>query len=226
MLIEKLLDDLYVSLIALVWVVFVVSMLSRAIYGRLIKAGWSEARSAYFTRKVIHILAGGLVALCVPFYFKWPLAPMFMAFSLAPALYLLIKIKKPLSWFQDPKSTRDVHFVFMWGSIIPLSWLIDRTFWLGVVPMLFSSWGDGVTGLIRSLRGRVEAKSRDGTLGMLVVNIIVGVKLGLAGVVAGVVSALVERVNHHVDDNVTVPLTGFIILLLSKLLYGEVSFTI
>jgi len=55
-------------------------------------------------------------------------------------------------------------------------------------------------------------------LAMAAVSIPMGAALGLAGVTVGAIASFIERFEHHpIDDNVTVPLTSFIILILAML---------
>ncbi|WP_230629225.1 MULTISPECIES: hypothetical protein [Methanosarcina] len=47
-------------------------------------------------------------------------------------------------WFQDPENLYDVDFTLSWRLIVLFTWYIDRSFWLGVVPVLFMAYGMGL----------------------------------------------------------------------------------
>lgn len=74
-----------------------------------------------------------------------------------------------------------------------------------------------MTGLVRNYMYRRRTKSWWGNLAMAVFSVTVGATLGPAGVVAGAVASFVEHFEFKpVDDNVTVPLVSFVILMLAK----------
>jgi len=100
----------------------------------------------------------------------------------------------------------------MFGIVIFVTWFIDKTFLLAVVPTLFMAWGDGVTGVVRNLKYKKRTKAWEGSLAMLLVCIPIGTLMGLAGVVTGVVATLVERVEWF-DDNLSIPLVSLGMLL-------------
>ena len=112
------------------------------------------------------------------------------------------------------RSIYDVDFTLSWGLIILFTWYIDKSFWLGVIPVLFMAYGDGITGVIRNLKYNKRTKAWEGTAGMLVLCIIIGAKMGFAGIFAGIVCSLAERI-ENIDDNITVPAVGLFILLIA-----------
>jgi hypothetical protein len=57
--------DLPMTIVLLLWVIFVVYYIARWTYNYAVSHGRSPHSATYFGRKVIHFLAGGLVA----FYF-------------------------------------------------------------------------------------------------------------------------------------------------------------
>jgi len=105
----------------------------------------------YFSRKAIHFLAGEFTAMLLPFFAHEPILPAVMVFWLALATYVPHKLNRRMYWFQDPENIFDVDFTLSWGLIVFFTWYIDRTFWLGVIPVLFMAYGDGITGIIRNL---------------------------------------------------------------------------
>ncbi|GAH78838.1 unnamed protein product, partial [marine sediment metagenome] len=65
--------------------------------------------------------------------------------------------------------------------------------WIGLIPMLFISFGDSATGLIRAYTQRKQVKSWDGTVAMFVVCSIIGFwKLGWYGIFLGIVVSFVK----------------------------------
>ncbi|HET8689398.1 MAG TPA: dolichol kinase [Methanosarcina sp.] len=209
---EAILADLPVFVILSVWNLFVLLVLSKKVYQFALKKGRSINSSMYFSRKAIHFLAGGLTAMLLPFIAHEPIVPAVTAFGLAIITYLPHKFNRRMYWFQDPENLYEVDFTLSWGLIVLFTWYIDRSFWLGVVPVLFMAYGDGITGVIRNLKYNRRTKAWEGTAGMLVLCMIIGAKMGLAGIFAGIVCSFVERV-ENIDDNITVPASGLLILL-------------
>ncbi len=217
-LLPAILHDLPYTVAMMVWVVIVTLYIARAAYSYAVKKGYPERSGTYFGRKVIHILAGGLVALLLPFIFLEPYLPFIMAVLLTIMVYVPHRTGKLYYWFQDPENMYEVHFTLVWGILVLVLWFIDRSFWLAVVPLLFMSWGDGVTGIVRNLRYRKRVKGWEGSLAMLVVSVPIGAILGIAGVVAAVASVLAEK-QPWVDDNVLVPVVSVAILLAAYFLF-------
>lgn len=209
---EAILADLPVFVVLSVWNLFVLLVLSKQVYQFALKKGRSINSSMYFSRKAIHFLAGGLTAMLLPFVAHEPIVPAATAFGLAIITYVPHKLNRRMYWFQDPENLYEVDFTLSWGLIVLFTWYIDRSFWLGVVPVLFMAYGDGITGVIRNLKYNKRTKAWEGTAGMLVLCIIIGAKMGFAGIFAGIVCSFVERV-ENIDDNITVPISGLSILL-------------
>ena len=209
------------------WVVLVVRWISKAVYDAAKRKHNDEYVGIYFARKVIHILAGGLVALVIPLFNLF--SSFVLPFALAVALALLCwwphHTGKLMYWFQDPNNMYEVDFCIIWAAVMSLGWLLTGDWWLGVVPVLFMSVGDGVTGVVRNFLFKRRTKHWIGNLAMFAVCAPIGYFLGpfyLAGVLAAAVSSIVEHIerigNTLIDDNVTVPLTAFTILALFNFL--------
>jgi phytol kinase len=204
--------DLPITLVLLVWMGFVLFFGSRWVYGYVLKRGWEPKRGTYLGRKFVHIFGAGLVAVTLPFEFHEPWFPFLFAMFLAVLTYTLHRTNRILYWFQDPANYSETYFAITWGAAVFLTWLVDKTFLLAVVPTLFMAWGDGVTGVVRNLIYKTRTKGWEGSMAMLLVCIPVGALMGLAGVLAGVVATAVERVEGP-DDNITVPIVSLAILL-------------
>ena len=52
------------------WVLFVSHVLTRWTYRKMVSRDMPHHVAVYYNRKIIHILAGGVVAVLVPFIFK------------------------------------------------------------------------------------------------------------------------------------------------------------
>lgn len=209
--IESIYADIPVFAVIAVWNLFVLLVISKKVYEFALKKGRSTNSSIYFSRKVIHFLAGGLTALFLPFVAREPILPALIALGLALATYVPHKLNRRMYWFQDPENMYDVDFTLSWGLIIFLTWYIDKSFWLGVIPVLFMAFGDGITGIIRNLKYNKRTKAWEGTAGMLVMCIILGAQMGIAGILAGILCSFVERI-ENIDDNITVPAVSLFIL--------------
>lgn len=200
------------------WVIFVATVLTKTLYGIMKKKGVDHYVAIYYNRKVIHMLAGGVCALAVPFVFRTAILPLIMAMLLAIFIYTPHRLGKIMYWFQTNENAYEVSFCIMWGIIISLGWwLSGGNYWFGVLPVLFMSFGDAVTGIIRNYVYRRRTKSWWGNLAMAALSMSLGTILGIAGVIAGGVASFVEHFEFYpIDDNVTVPSVSFLILMLAK----------
>jgi len=141
-----------------------------------------------------------------------------MALLLAVLTYIPHRTGNLMYWFQVEENMYEVSFCVMWGLIIALGWLVSEgNFWFGVLPVLFMSVGDAVTGIVRNMLYKRRTKSWWGNLTMALFSIPAGAILGFAGVIAGALASFIEHFEFNpIDDNVTVPALSFIILLLTK----------
>ncbi|ABM80546.1 dolichol kinase [Hyperthermus butylicus] len=205
-----LISDLLRSLPLAAWVLFVVYGLARWSY-EWAKARWGESVGVYFARKVIHMAAGGVVALLLPFVFREPWIPFLLGLALAAYVYMPHRTGKLMEWFQDPSNISEVYYCLSWGLAVLVAWPLNV--WLAVFPLFLMSFGDGVTGIIRGIRQRRRVKSWDGTIGFMAVSIPVGAAIfGVVGALTAIIAALVEK-QGLIDDNISVPLVSLAILL-------------
>lgn len=211
-------DEVIVTCCLFSWVIFVATLLTKTLFGWMIKRGVGQYVAIYYNRKVIHILAGGVCAIIVPFVFKTAILPFIMAMLLAIFIYTPHKLGKIMYWFQTKENAYEVSFCIMWGVIITLGWwLSGGDFRFGILPILFMSIGDAVTGIIRNYIYGKRTKSWWGNLAMAALSITMGTMLGPAGMFAGGVASFVEHYEFHpIDDNITVPLVSFLILMVAK----------
>ena len=215
---SSIINDVPYAIILFVWVYFVVMFISKKFYELAVNHGFSEHSGTYFGRKVIHILAGGLVAILLPFLFHEPVLPLVLAAVLTIAVYIPHKTGKLYYWFQDPTNMYEVDFTIAWGLMAFFLWFLDKSFWLAIVPMLFMAWGDGVTGIVRNFRYRKRVKGWEGSLAMLITCLPIGAIAGWVGIISAVFATLAEK-QKYIDDNLAVPLVTVVILVLAKFLF-------
>jgi len=211
-------EEIAATVILFAWIIFIVRFLTKKVYNAMMKRNFACNVVIYYNRKIIHILAGGLVAFLVPLIFKTPILPFGMALLLAVLTYIPHRTGNLMYWFQVEENMYEVSFCVMWGLIIALGWLVSEgNFWFGVLPVLFMSIGDAVTGIVRNMLYKRRTKSWWGNLTMALFSIPAGVILGFAGVIAGALASFIEHFEFNpIDDNVTVPTLSFVILLLTK----------
>jgi dolichol kinase len=213
-------DELASTMLLFLWVIFVTTILTRKLYSWMKNRGVENNVAIYYNRKIIHILTGGVCASAVPYLFTTPVYPLAMAMLLAFLTYIPHKIGRLMYWFQTEKNVYEVTFTLMWGVIIASGWLLsDGDFLIGVLPVLFMSIGDAITGIVRNYLYGKRTKSWWGNLAMAAVSIPIGATLGIAGVLSGSIASVIEHFEFYpIDDNITVPLTSFAILVLAKFL--------
>jgi dolichol kinase len=185
------------------WNLFVIHYLS--------KKGYEFAKvfpgvpAEYVGRKIVHIFGAGITAFTVPYYYvgyEWVVAV--SAFFLAIYIYAW-RHRALLFWFQVPDNRYEVHFALAYGSILLIGTVLGNI-WIGLIPMLFMSFGDSATGLVRAFNQRRRVKSWDGTAAMFLVCLVIsGPIFGWYGIILSAVASLVEKI-PEIDDNITVPI--------------------
>jgi len=210
--------EVVATVLLFIWVMIVALLITKRFYGYMRRKGTEHYVAVYFNRKVIHILAGGVIAVAVPFIFKTALLPLVMAFFLAIFLYIPHRMGKIMQWFQTEDNMYEVSFAAMWGIVLSLGWLVSGgDFWFGVLPVLFMAVGDSFTGIVRNILYKRRTKSWKGNIAMAMFSIPVGATLGVAGMLAGACASFVEHFEFKpIDDNITVPLVSFAILIAAK----------
>lgn len=210
----SLIYELLYAVILFVWVAAVVLLVSKRFYEAIVDRV-SHSVAVYYNRKLIHILTGALVAVLVPYLFTTPILPFIFSIVLAVFTYLPHRRGKLFYWFQTRDNVYEAHFCITWGLTIALAWIVFRNYWFGIVPVLFMAVGDGVTGIVRNMLFKRRTKSWWGNLAMLTVTLPIGAVFGYAGIIASIICSVIEHFEwRFIDDNVTVPLTAFLIVYL------------
>lgn len=137
---------------------------------------------------------------------------------LAVSTYLPHKTGKLMTWFQTEDNIYEVHFCIMWGVIVTLAWIVFKDPWYGVIPVSFMAFGDAVTGIVRNAIYKRRTKAWIGNIAMMAFCAPIGFLVtGIPGLVAGIVSSIIEHLElNPLDDNITVPLSAFLVLLILK----------
>ncbi len=183
------------------------------VYKILVSRGVSENSARYYARKLIHMFAGGIVAILVPHLYTSPLFPLLASIALA-VLLAIARRYRPLYWFQAPDNAYEVNFVLAWGLTIFILWHIYPDPFVAVLPAIFISYGDAVTGIVRNAIFGYRTKHWYGNLAMAIVCIPVGyMYAGLYGLLAAIVAVIVERIEiGPIDDNILIAFTSMVIL--------------
>ena len=202
---------LLITILLLLWNLAVIHYLAK--WAHNFAQNFRDIPAAYIGRKIVHLFGGGITALLIPvFYEGYYLLVTISAFGLAT--YLLFRRKHGLMyWFQIKENRYEVHFALAYGTILLIGVLLGNL-WIGLLPLLFMSFGDSATGLVRAVTQKRHVKSWEGSLAMFLVCSTIGfLSLGIYGVMVGSVATLVEKI-PEIDDNITVPMiTGLFVYL-------------
>mgnify|MGYP000220986278 CR=1 FL=1 len=183
------------------WVLLMVFKASKLVSRRLNK---------YIARKFIHFTTGGLVAIAAPFIFETPTVPIIGAVGMALMTIIPRFWGRDLDWYQVENNFGDTWFCISFAVLFLLFWYVDK--WIAVVPALFMAYGDGVTGIVRSIIYKDWIKGWWGTVAMLAISLPIGAALkGVAGLISALAATAVEKM-PQIDDNITVPAVAAAVL--------------
>ena len=194
---------LIITILLLLWNLLVIHYLAKWAHNFAKK--FQDIPAPYIGRKIVHILGGGITALLIPvFYEGYYLLVTTAAFGLAA--YLLFRRKYGLLyWFQIKENRYEVHFALAYGTVLLIGVFLGNL-WIGLLPLLFMSFGDSATGLVRAVTQKKHVKSWEGSLAMFLVCSTIGyLSLGVYGVIVGSMATLVEKI-PKIDDNITIPI--------------------
>ena len=222
MLIQQILiETLWIFVLAAY--AFLIIFLTKKVYYYMLEKGFKKNVVVYYNRKFIHIFAGGVVVLLVPFLFTNPWFPLASGLLMAIVVLIAHRTGNSFYWFQTENNLNDVSFCFMWGIAIFILWFILGNPWIAIIPPAFIAFGDGITGIVRNLAFKERKKHPIGNIYMMGVCIPIGYYFGfygipsipIWGVIAAVIASLFERYEFGIiDDNILVAGSATIILYL------------
>ena len=184
----------------------------------------------HVSRKISH-MAGGVAFLLCPFLFSsfwWPLilAITFTIMLLYTHLYLPF-IFRGTGGTGRLQAFAEVNYPATAIPIIVIGWGYFHQPWLAIVPLLYLAFGDAITGLIRNKVYGKEIKGNWGSAGMLITCLILAYFIHpyWIGAVGAITATLAEkytktstlsigRCKFPYDDNLTVPILSFAVMLL------------
>ncbi len=198
--------------------VFGIVYLTKPIYGVMRSKGYPHNVAVYYNRKIIHVLAGGAVALLVPRFFTSPIVPAAMAAILAITTYLPHRTGRLMEWFQVPENMYEVNFCIMWGVSVTTAWILLGDPVYALVPIAFMAFGDAATGFTRNLLFRRRTKSWIGNIAMFAVSAPAAYALiGAWGIPIAAAASIIEHFEFGpIDDNVLVSAVGLVGVALLK----------
>ena len=219
------------SFILIMYAIFV-SFVTKKTYDFMISKGVKRNDAIYYNRKLVHILAGGVIALFVPLFLT-PLFPLLSGIILAIFTFYSHKRNQALYWFQHKRDFNDVSFCLMWGFTVFILWNLTGSPWLSIIPIVFMAFGDGITGIVRNIAFKERKKHPIGNIYMAGVSIPIGYFFGhLAstyqdniiegmafwGVVAALVASVFERYEFGpIDDNFLITISATAVLIIGGL---------
>lgn len=203
--------------------VLAVLFLTRIPYRSMIDRGMAPIRAVYYNRKIVHMLAGGIGSIMVPFAFTDPWYPLISGLLLTFLLAAAHMTGLRFYWFQTDENHNDVKFALMWASSVSLLWWLLENPWLAILPSLYMAFGDGVTGIVRNAVIRKRSKNPIGNVFMLLLCVPMGWIIGgLAdppipawGLLSAIVATWIERYEFGlIDDNILITISASAVLLL------------
>lgn len=211
--------DILLSILLVIYTVLILFLIKYS-YLYLVNRGLKSKDAVYYNRKFIHIFAGGIVALFVPFYHS-AFYPLLAGFLLAGVTFFTHEKGDRLYWFQNKKDFNDVTFCLMWGISIFVLWILFGSPWLAILPALYMSFGDGVTGIIRNGIFKERSKHYIGNVFMALTCLPLGYIFGSIGgltigglLAAGVASAIEHFEFGSIDDNILIAVSSSLVLIL------------
>lgn len=187
--------------------------LSRLSYQWMVEREMEPIQAIYYNRKLIHIVAGGVVALVVPLVFNAPWIPLFIGLLITMLLWEGHHGNWQFEWFQTSDNRNDVKFSLMWTLSVTGLWWWSGDPWLAVLPALYMALGAGVSGIARTALVGEYNKDPVGNLFMLLVCLPIGLVIGLQaqpalplwGMLSAMAATFVERFDFGpIDDNILI----------------------
>lgn len=214
---SNLVHDAIAAMILFIYVIMVVFG-AKILYHMMISRGIKHNVAIYFNRKIIHLAAGGIVAILLPYVFHEPFIPFILSLILALVTYIPHKIGKLMYWFQIEDNMYEVNFCIAWGVSVLILWLILGDPKMAILPAILISFGDAVTGIVRNILFGRRTKHWIGNIAMASVTIPLGIiYVGIVGGIISIISAIVERFEFKpIDDNILIGLISTAMLILAR----------
>jgi len=204
-----------------------VSLITKKTFDLMVSHNIKDKDAIYYNRKLVHILAGGVIALFVPF-FPNPIFPLVSGIILSIFTYYSHKKGQMLYWFQNRNDLNDVTFCLMWGFTIFILWSITNNPWISIIPVTYMAFGDGITGIVRNALFKKRTKHPLGNLYMFGICAPMGFifaqlssisNLIIWAVIAAAVASIIERYEFGpLDDNILITISSSIVLYIGFLL--------
>ena len=203
--------------------VMVVLFATKIPYNLMISRGMEDIRAVYYNRKIVHMLAGGVGAFCVPVLFNDYWYPLVCGVILTIFTFSAHQSGMRMFWFQTEQNQNDVKFALMCWVSITIIWAIFDDPWLAIIPSLFMAFGDGVTGIVRNMVIRKRSKSPIGNVFMFIVSAPLGWFVGglgdpsipMWGLFAAAVATIVERYEFGpIDDNILITISASLVIMI------------
>ena len=202
-------SDVFYAVLLVAYNVFVIFFVARKV---------SERFGTYVARKTIHILSAGVSVLLAALLFTDWTFPLLLG-SLMVAFTAYGHLRKPCSWFQISRNYADVYFTVASTALLVGFW--NYNVWIGVLSALFLAWGDGLTGIVRSVVYKKRNKGVWGNIAMFAVCMVLGILMnghvGYAAFVGGAFASVIEKF-EAVDDNISIPFGSALLMTLLRLL--------
>jgi len=214
--------DIPLTILLITYMVFI-SFATKKTFEWMKNRGIEEKDAIYFNRKFVHIFAGGIVTLLIPFL-STPILPLIAGIIITLITFSSHLRGGKLYWFQTNEDKNDVNFCVMWTISIVGLWYILGNPWIAIIPALYMAFGGGVTGLVRNIFFKKRFKHPIGNCFMFAVCAPMGTILAfistikgmtLWAVVAAAFASYIERYEFGpIDDNVLITSSSSIILLI------------
>ena len=213
---EKPLEETLYAVVLAAYVLAVIYV-TKHFYNIMRSWGLPHNVAVYYNRKIIHVAAGGVVAVLTPALFTSPIIPSVAAFAMAALLYAARRVRL-MEWFQTPDNMYEVNFNVAWGLSLLALWILLGDPWLAVLPALFISLGDAITGAVRNMLFARRTKHIAGNIAMALVVVPMGyAAAGDVGAIIGLIASLTERLElGPIDDNIIVALVASAGLIASR----------
>jgi len=181
----------------------------------------SERFGTYMARKTIHLFSAGVSIPLAPFVFSDWQMPLLLG-SIMVAFTLFGHLRKPFKWFQISHNFADVYFTVACTVLLVVFWYYGAGWvWVGILSALFLAWGDGLTGIVRTIVYKKRNKGIWGNIVMLLVCLILSFfmngHVGFAGLIGAVFASIIEKF-ERIDDNISIPFGSAILITILRML--------